>query len=215
MAIIVPLRRLLPAVALVLLSACGTAPTAGPPSPGGPNQTAQVTESMPPAAAAASVAASAAASTLAPASAASCTMSGPASSSWLPAPSMPVTGPPPIVSAAVAGDTFTLMFLQGTPAFEVRTQSNARFSRDPSGLPVTLAGSAGARIALSGFRGDRPNFTGQLMGSGGPVLLQVQGIGDFEGVVSWAVGLSRPACASVTASGSTLTFLFIPLNGKG
>lgn len=53
------------------------------------------------------------------------------------------------------------------------------------------------------------------MTSSGPLLLQVMQIGDFEGVVTWAAGLSRSSCASVTASGSTLTFRFIPTNGKG
>jgi len=50
---------------------------------------------------------------------------------------------------------------------------------------------------------------------GGSLVEEIRRIGDFEGVVTWAVGLRAPGCASVTASGSTLTFRFILLSGKG
>lgn len=143
-----------------------------------------------------------------------CTSSGPASPSWLPPWSRPAGAA--IVSATTAGDTLTLRFDHGTPAFEVRPQASSRFSRDPSGLPVTLPGSAGAAIVLRGFRGDTPNYSGsQSLTSDGRALLQVRQIGDFEGVVTWAAGLSEPGCASVRASGSTLTIRFVAEGGKG
>ncbi len=67
------------------------------------------------------------------------------------------------------------------------------------------------RIVLSGFRGDMPNYLGPKSGtSQGPLLRQVYEIGDYEGVVAWAAGAAKPACANVTASGSTLLFHFIP-----
>jgi hypothetical protein len=114
------------------------------------------------------------------------------------------------VSAVAAGDTLTLTFDQGTPVFEVKTQAGTHFTQDPSGKPVDLAGSAGATIVLRGFRGDMSNYTGPVsIISSGPRLLQVNQIGDFEGVVTWAVGLSGAGCANVTAAGSNLTFHFI------
>jgi hypothetical protein len=114
------------------------------------------------------------------------------------------------VSAVAAGDTLTLTFDQGTPAFEIKTQASTHFLQDPSGKPVDLAGSAGATILLRGFRGDMRNYTGPIsIISSGPRLLQVYEIGDFEGVVTWAVGLSGAGCANVTAAGSNLTFHFI------
>ena len=95
-------------------------------------------------------------------------------------------------------------------------QSSARFTKDPSGQPVTLTGSFGVKIVLRGFRGDVQNYTGPTsLTSRGPLLRQVAELGDFEGVISWGAGLSSPGCASVTASGSTLTFHFIAVNGKG
>jgi hypothetical protein len=140
-------------------------------------------------------------------SARGCTTSGAASGS----------GTPTIVSAAVSGDTLTLTFSNGTPAFEVTTQPSARFLEDPSGRPSTLAGSAGVRIVLRGFRGDTSNLTGvpKSMTSKGPLLRQVAPIGDFEGVVSFGAGLSSPGCADVTSNQSSLLFRFIPVTGRG
>jgi len=138
-----------------------------------------------------------------------CTPSGFASLTWaLPQPASNPT--PPIQSASVSGDTLTLTFVTGTPQFQVTPQSSASFTQDPSGQPVNLSGSAGVRILLTGFRGFRPNYTGpKTLTSGGPLLLQVAELGDFEGYVSWGAGLSAPGCANVTSSGSTLTVHFI------
>lgn len=88
---------------------------------------------------------------------------------------------------------------------------NNHFRYEPRDLPFDLAGTAGVGIHLTGFRGDVENYTGPtILDSSGPLLLQVAETEDFEGYVGWAAGLSGPACANVTASGSTLTFHFIP-----
>lgn len=138
-----------------------------------------------------------------------CTTSGLASASWISADKR-TSVTPAIVSAVAAGDILTLTFDQGTPAFEVKSQAGTHFMQDPSGKPVDLAGSAGATIVLRGFRGDIRNYAGPVsIISGGPRLLQIYEIGDFEGVVTWAVGLGGGSCANVTSAGSTLTFQFI------
>lgn len=127
-----------------------------------------------------------------------------------PLPQPPKSDTPPIASAAASGDTFTLTFTHGTPPFQVITQEGAAFTEDPSGKSVTLAGTDGAQIVLTGFRGDQPNYKGEKkLTSTGPRLLEVAELGDFEGNVTWGVGFSGPTCAVVTSSGSTLTFLFI------
>jgi hypothetical protein len=140
-----------------------------------------------------------------------CTSSAQASPSW-PAPWTRSGSAPPIVSAIVAQDTFKLTFDSGTPAFELTPQSSAHFSADSGlGQPIDLAGSAGVRIVLTGFRGDVDNYLGPgSFTSQGPLLVQVKSLGGSEGQASWAAGLSRPGCASVTSTGSTLTFHFIP-----
>lgn len=105
----------------------------------------------------------------------------------------------------------TLTFAAGTPAFSVEPVSSPHFIKDPSGQAVDLAGSSGVKVVFTGFRGDVANYTGQTsFTSSGPVLLQVSELGDFEGVVTFAAGTSKPACANVTAGGSTLTVQFIP-----
>jgi hypothetical protein len=157
-------RMIVGAAAVALMSACGSSSTAVQTSP---------TPSPSPTP-----------STL------SCTTSGPASASWPVTTSLPASAG--IVSATAAGDTFTLTFPTGTPQFEITQQSGTHFLKDPSGLPVDLAGTAGVKITLHGFRGDVQNFTGQpSMTSTGPLLLQVYEIGDFEGVITWAAGLSN------------------------
>jgi hypothetical protein len=139
-----------------------------------------------------------------------CTPSGPASAAWIPAASRSSTTPP-ILSATLAGDTFTLVFDSGTPEFQVTPQSSAQFSlQSGKGGSVDLAGSAGVTIVLKGFRGDMRNYAGPVSTmSPGPAALQVYETGDYEGVVSWSAGVSGSACANVTASGSTLVFHFI------
>jgi hypothetical protein len=142
----------------------------------------------------------------------SCTSSGMASPSW-PEPPTRTGSAPPIVSATAAEDTLKLTFDTGTPAFQVTPQANAHFRADSGlGQPIDLTGPAGVLIVLKGFRGDMDNYAGPAsFSSQGPLLVQVRSLGGSEGQVSWAAGLSRPGCASVTAVGSSLTFHFIPL----
>jgi hypothetical protein len=138
-----------------------------------------------------------------------CTASGGASSSW-PAPPSASSTAPAIVSAVADGDTLKLTFASGTPAFEVLPMGSAHFVVDPSGRPVDLAGASGVKIVLRGFRGDVTNYIGATrLTSSGSILLETGAIGDFEGVVSFGAGVSRPACAHVTAGASTLDFHFI------
>ena len=139
----------------------------------------------------------------------SCTAAGDASALWPAAASASATTPA-IVSAAAEGDTLKLTFASGTPQFAVVPVGSAHFTVDPSGRPVDLAGASGVKIVLRGFRGDVSNYNGPpRVTSSGPILLETGAIGDFEGVVSFGAGVSRPACANVTASSSTLTFHFI------
>jgi len=74
-----------------------------------------------------------------------------------------------------------------------------------------LAGNAGVLIRLRGFQTTAQGNLGTITTSSlGPELTDAKKIGDFEGVVSIAVGLSSPGCAVVTATGSTLMFEFVP-----
>jgi hypothetical protein len=144
-----------------------------------------------------------------PSSSTSCSSSGYASLEWaLPQPASNPT--PPITSVTVSGDTLVFKFFAGTPQYQITPQANAHFTQDASGQPVNLAGTAGVKILFTGFKGFRPNYTGpKTLTSTGPLLLQVAAIGDFEGYVSFGVGLSEPGCATVASNGTTLTLKFI------
>jgi hypothetical protein len=110
----------------------------------------------------------------------------------------------------VSGDTLEFTFVAGTPPFQVITQSGTQFAQDPSGNLISLAGTDGVRILMTGFRGDQPNYKGtKKLTSTGPRLLEIVELGDFEGSLNWGVGLNGQSCANVTSSGSTLTFHFI------
>ena len=119
-----------------------------------------------------------------------------------------------VVSAAASDDTLTLTFDAGVPSFQATPQSNSRFILSPSGLPASLAGSAGVMIRFTGLTmgayGDNP----RSFSTSGPLLLQVRNLEDFEGAVSFGAGLSSAGCASASVSGSTVTFHFLQ-SGKG
>ncbi|HZK74973.1 MAG TPA: hypothetical protein VFD88_13330, partial [Clostridia bacterium] len=73
----------------------------------------------------------------------------------------------------MSGDTLQLTFASGTPPYQLIIQSGTDFTEDPSGKAVTLAGTDGAQIVLTGFRGDQSNYKGdKKLTSTGPRLLE-------------------------------------------
>ena len=80
------------------------------------------------------------------------------------------------------------------PAYTVSRQASAQFVKDPSGMPVTMRGSAGLRIVFHGAS-VAPNYIGSRdLTPGLPVVQEVEQLGDFEAVLSWGAGLSRASC---------------------
>jgi hypothetical protein len=80
------------------------------------------------------------------------------------------------------------------PAYTVSRQASAKFIKDPSGMPVTMRGSAGLRIVFHGASG-ATSFSGsrdQIYTL--PVVQEVEQLGDFEAVLSWGAGLSQSSC---------------------
>jgi len=108
----------------------------------------------------------------------------------------PPTGVATARAAAQSGyDRFVLEFAGPLPQYEVRAQDNAQFVQDPRGTTVTLAGSAGLLVTVHGARA-AGTFTGatDLRPDGTAVLREASQLGDFEGVVTWGLGLSRATC---------------------
>ena len=74
--------------------------------------------------------------------------------------------------------------------------------KDPSGLPLDVAGTAFLVIVLRGgtaLDADfKPTFEGPFdVAPGGSPIVDVKRVGDFEAVSSWVVGLDGPSCVRV------------------
>ena len=80
------------------------------------------------------------------------------------------------------------------PAYTVSRQASAKFVRDPSGLPVTMRGSAGLRIVFHGASGATSYSGSRDQVVNLPVVEEVEQLGDFEAVLSWGAGLSQASC---------------------
>jgi len=80
------------------------------------------------------------------------------------------------------------------PAYTVSRQASAKFVKDPSGLPVTMRGSAGLRIVFHGASGATSYSGSRDQVVNLPVVEEVEQLGDFEAVLSWGAGLSQASC---------------------
>ena len=80
------------------------------------------------------------------------------------------------------------------PAYTVSRQASAKFVKDPTGQDVTLRGSSGLRVVVHGASGV-DSYSGPTdITPGLPVVQELEQLGDFEAVLSWGAGLSRPSC---------------------
>ena len=126
------------------------------------------------------------------------------------------------VSGAPCTDRVIFGFLArsgGTPNCNVAYQ-NGPFTEDASGRPVTVAGTAFVVVrCTSAYTYDpatnRTTYAGpkSIIPSSARYVREVVKIGDFEGVLSWVVGLSerrafKVAVASVPPGISNLTITF-------
>jgi hypothetical protein len=82
------------------------------------------------------------------------------------------------------------------PPYTVTPQDSASFKADPSDQAVTLKGTSGVRVVLQNTA--RANQTVEDLRPMYPAIRQVRNIGDFEAVVSYAVGVLGRAQVRVT-----------------
>lgn len=102
-------------------------------------------------------------------------------------------------AAAQAGyDRFVIDLGQSPlPQYEVRTQPTATFTLDPRGDDVTLNGSRGVLIVLRNAS-NHDAFTGSTdVRTGLTTVSEARLVGDFEGVVSWGLGVNGPGFVRV------------------
>jgi hypothetical protein len=108
-------------------------------------------------------------------------------------------------------DTVTMTFTAQTadpPTYTVSYQSGP-FTQDASGAPVSVAGNAFVVVRLEpaagfDFVAGKPTYTGpkDVEGAGAHHVTQVVETGDFEGVVTWVIGLDTKRPFAVQATGA-------------
>lgn len=99
------------------------------------------------------------------------------------------------IAAQTGYDRIVFQFAGGpVPAYTLTRQASTHFVKDASGQPVTLQGSAGLKLVFHGAAA-YPTYTKSTdMKPGLAAVQEVEQIGDFEGVLSWGIGLSKPSC---------------------
>ena len=95
-------------------------------------------------------------------------------------------------------DRFVMQFDSIIPTYTVKRQAKPEFTLGASGQNVTLAGKAGVLVTVHSATG-ATTFSGptDIAHPEYQVLNEARQTQDFEGYVSWGLGLSRAACMRV------------------
>jgi hypothetical protein len=92
-------------------------------------------------------------------------------------------------------DRFVLQFDGPVPTYTVKAQAKPTFLMGASGQSITLSGTAGALVNVhSATEANTYSGSTDFSESGFVILKEARLTQDFEGNVSWALGLSHPAC---------------------
>jgi hypothetical protein len=92
-------------------------------------------------------------------------------------------------------DRFVLQFDPIVPTYTVKRQDKPVFPQGSTGQNVTLSGSSGVLVTVHSATG-ATTFTGptSIIHPEFQVIKEARQTQDFEGYVSWGLGLSKPAC---------------------
>jgi len=95
-------------------------------------------------------------------------------------------------------DRIVFQFQRSIPAMDVKV-GKPPFSKDPSGLPLNVAGNDFLVFVLRGGTAVTPDGTLTYEGTTNfkpdyPLLVQFVQAGDFEAQSEWVAGLTGPAC---------------------
>ena len=99
------------------------------------------------------------------------------------------------VGEQVGYDRFVLQFDPIVPTYTEKRQDKPVFTLGGSGQTVTLSGTAGALVTVHSATG-ATTFTGStdLIHPEFQLIKEARQTQDFEGYVSWGIGLAKPAC---------------------
>lgn len=99
------------------------------------------------------------------------------------------------VAEQIGFDRLVLQFDTRVPSYTVKRQAKPIFKAGPSGQAITLSGSAGALVQVHSASASS-TYTGptDITHSDYQVLVEARVVEDFEGYLSWGVGLAKPVC---------------------
>ncbi|HVH62870.1 MAG TPA: hypothetical protein VNA65_04645 [Candidatus Dormibacteraeota bacterium] len=102
------------------------------------------------------------------------------------------------VSQEIGYDRFVLQFDSIVPTYTVKRQPKPVFSMGASGDTVTLSGTSGLLVTVHSATG-ATTFIGStdIVNANYKVISEARQTQDFEGYVSWGLGLSKPGCMRV------------------
>ena len=109
------------------------------------------------------------------------------------------TGVANVVAARVAEqagyDRFVLQFDAIVPSYTVKRQATPVFPYGASGQTITLSGTSGVLVNVQSATGANTFFGSTDVTHGEYVVLkEARQTQDFEGHLSWGLGLAKPAC---------------------
>jgi hypothetical protein len=109
-------------------------------------------------------------------------------------------------------DRFVIVFsTHRVPHYRIVPKSNTTFALDPSGRSVTLLGTAGQRVVLHTATGVGTYHGSADFRTGFPQLVEARRLGDFEGYVTWGLGLAHQSCKRVfTLTNPTRLVIDVP-----
>lgn len=95
-------------------------------------------------------------------------------------------------------DRFVVEFSTArVPHWKITPKSSATFILDPSGMSVTLLGNAGLKVVFHTATGVGSYFGPADFRPQFPELREARRLGDFEGYVTWGLGLEHASCKRV------------------
>ena len=92
-------------------------------------------------------------------------------------------------------DRFVLQFDSPVPTYTATRQASPTFKMSPSNQPITLSGTYGVLVTVhvaaeaNSYAGSTDMSTGEFR-----IIKEARLTQDFEGSVSWALGLDHAAC---------------------
>jgi hypothetical protein len=99
------------------------------------------------------------------------------------------------VAEQIGFDRLVLQFDTRVPSYSVKRQAKPTFKDGASGQAVVLSGTTGALVQVhSASTAGTYNGPTDISHPDYAVLIEAKVVEDFEGYLSWGVGMNKPAC---------------------